>query len=66
LRHYAGCIKLVAEVSELFAYAVFHLFVIPQDGDVGAHPLEDQKDGSQRVLNWVCRKDEGEQTTSFR
>jgi len=57
--------KLVAEVSELFTHAVFLLFVFPQDGIVGVHPLEDQKDGSQSVLNWACKKDEGEQSTSL-
>lgn len=59
---YSGRVKLFAEVSELSTHVVFLLVVSKKPRPVSAS-IRAQRDGNQRVLNWDCRDEEGEQST---
>lgn len=56
---YTGHVKLFAKASELFMHAVLQLVIIHKTV-FGVHPSGGQRDGSQSILNWNCREDDGE------
>jgi hypothetical protein len=56
----AGHAKFFAVVSVLFTDVVFQSLLSAND-ILRSHPSGEQKHGSQSVLNWESREDEGEQ-----
>jgi hypothetical protein len=62
---YASCIKLLAETPEFFTHAVFQLVIVHKTASLECLLQRAKKMEVRGGLNWDCREDEGEQSTSL-